>query len=170
MIKGQEINLKHILVPVDFSDSSIKALRYALAFAKEFKASLTLLHVAFVQPEFLTEEGSLAAKNFLYAEAKRQSAILIREEVLERGVEGTSVVLVGNPPDKIVKFAQEAKVDLIVLATHGRTGVKRFLMGGTTERVVRLAPCPVLVVRPREHEFIPVTTEETPESRSEGTA
>jgi nucleotide-binding universal stress UspA family protein len=162
-----EFYLRKILVPVDFSENSTKALWYAMAFAKQFNASLTILHVAFVLPEFWTAEGSLADKDFLQGEGERRTDLLMREEVLDRGVEATSVILVGDPPDKIVEFARESAMDLIIIAFHGRSGVRRFVMGGTTEKVMRHASCPVLVVQPHEREFVPVATDETAEPQPE---
>jgi nucleotide-binding universal stress UspA family protein len=70
------------------------------------------------------------------------------------GVDSETVTRLGHPSEEIVAAAKDFDVDLIVLATHGHTGLKHLLLGSTAERVVRLAPCPVLTVREREHEFV----------------
>ncbi len=152
---GEVIGLKRILVPMDFSESSRKALQYALAFAKLFNSEIALVHVvpnvsaesrlAFDMPELqrsLMKEG----QEKLDAEAKLYAG---------GPVKITVSVLKGVPFHEIVQAGQKFNVDLIVLGTHGRTGLRHVLMGSTAERVVQHATCPVLVVREREHEFIP---------------
>jgi universal stress protein A len=151
------IHLKQILVPVDFSNPSQQALRYALRFAKEFHAEVTLLHVvektavgsgfADVPSRFayLDEELSIAKKNLRALTASSQEA----------GCPTIgSTVRTGLPAHEIVEAAKESNTDLIVIATHGYTGWKHFCIGSTAERVVRAAPCPVFVVREKEHDFV----------------
>lgn len=147
------IQVKRILVPIDFSGCSRKALQYALTFGEQFRAELTVVHVvpnisaesrlAFDMPELqraLVQEG----QEKLQAELESCSAAAtVMKPSIKRGV----------PFQVIVELAQQLKVDLIVIGTHGRTGLKHVFMGSTAERVVRHAPCPVLVVREREHEF-----------------
>jgi universal stress protein A len=155
--KPTGIRLKRILVPIDFSPLSKKALRYALRFAEEFEAKLILIHV--IEPEVpLAFEGFMIAPRTVRNGNHAKSANRLRELASSMAVPGTnrveSTVRTGLAAYEIVEVAKESDVDLIVIATHGYTGWKHFAIGSTAERVVRAAPCPVLVVREREHEFV----------------
>jgi universal stress protein A len=148
------IAIKKILVPTDFSDSSKKALNYAVSFARQFGSKIVLIHV-------LEPDSSLALETFpptcieeLKANTEENLRGLVRA-ARESGITGaTSMIRSGMPAHEIVEAAKESAVDLIVIATHGYTGWKYFCIGSTADRVVRAAPCPVLVVREKEHEFI----------------
>lgn len=153
--------LRRILVPVDFSECSKQALEYALALAEHFGAELTLLHVAPripPVPEFgpVDEVAVREARKELEALRVRVSAVLPSHTVL-------SALWAGEPHVEIVRAAEERAIDLIVLSTHGRTGLARILMGSTAEKVVRHAKCPVLIVRQRKHEFV---DSDAPENRA----
>ena len=144
-------NRKKILVPVDFSDCSNKALVYATALAKQFGAELTLVHVAQsypAAPEMISLDSGLDAIHYGLKELE-----VLR---LAAGSAAPCDVLLrtGIPYVEITRAAKELDSDLIVLSTHGHTGVTRIILGSTAERVVRQAPCPVLVVREKEHEFL----------------
>lgn len=145
------LHLKQILVPVDFSTFSGRALRQALPLAQRFGAEIVLLHVIelfpidyLVRTEADTETGPEARRR-----AKAALEQLGTKVLAHGGVGHRSVVRVGKPYREIIKAARELKADWIVLSTHGRTGLDRFYLGSTAERVVRHAPCPVLVVRKR---------------------
>lgn len=151
-------NLKKILVPVDFSDCSNKALVYAAALAKQFGAELTLMNVVQtfpLPPEMISLETNAQAIQYGMKEL----------EVLRLAIGDAAPCDVslrtGVPHAEIILAAKELGSDLIILSTHGHTGVTRVILGSTAERVVRHAPCPVLVVRQKEHEFLqpPVTHE-----------
>lgn len=143
-------NIKRILVPVDFSDCSKKALKYALPLASQFDAELTLLHV--VQPaQGVPEMPSLDVQVLAAAEKSLEA---LRSTLPAAVASSNSVVREGNPYAEIVAAAKELDADLIVLSTHGRTGLAHVLLGSTAEKVVRHAGCPVLIVREREHEFV----------------
>ncbi len=148
--------LKHLLVPVDFSPCSRKALQYALAFARQFRARLTLLHVIptnyFVGSEFGPVDFPLPEAELREAGERELAAMAIRD--VGKAAAVATVVRQGPPVQEIVRFARETNADLILLSTHGRTGLKHVLMGSVAENVVRYAPCPVLVVREFEHEFL----------------
>ena len=150
------LSIKKILVPVDFSSLSKKAFQYALRLAQQFKAELTLIHVLepAVPPSF---EGLQMAPPFREEDssgAERDLRALIGS-VRTAGVPKVkSLFRRGFASHEIVDTAKDLDVDLIVIATHGYTGWKHFCIGSTAERVVRAAPCPVLVVREKEHEFI----------------
>lgn len=148
--------LKQILVPIDFSDCSRKALRNAVPVAERFSAQLLLLYVI--------ETNVLPAElGFVPSEVKRAgiaSAQTALEELAQRTERALGTHFVrqttvrnGIPWQEITAAAQALDVDLIVPSTHGYTGIKHILVGSTAKRVVQHAPCPVLVVREREHEF-----------------
>lgn len=149
--------LKEILVPLDFSPLSEKALRYAARLAEKFGAGLTLLHV--IEPEIPpTFEGMMIAPPTVSdgadAWTEKQLNALAKSLAPERTGAATALVRRGLAAQEIVDVAKELDVDLIVMGTHGYTGWKHFCIGSTAERVVRAASCPVLVVRQKEHDFI----------------
>lgn len=149
------IRLKTILVPVDFSDCGRKALQYAMPLAHQFGGQLILLYVV-QEPYPVTEFGGLALaqmENDLCADAAAELEKFAAEEVRPQ-VPVTTSVVVGTPEIQIVDKAKSDNVDLIVISTHGRTGLKHIFIGSVVENVVRHAPCPVLVVRESEHEFV----------------
>jgi nucleotide-binding universal stress UspA family protein len=94
---------------------------------------------------------------------------LARKE-LKPAIQSATLVRSGSAFNEIVAVARELQIDLIIIATHGYSGLKHFLLGSTAERVVRHAPCPVLVVRDREHDFVQPSTDTSYENQSETTA
>lgn len=147
--------LKKILVPIDFSEPSLKALRYAVPFAEEFGATISLVHIRepIPYPVDITNISSPSVPGIEEAEAKRKLYDLAYHEI-EELVPIDVHVRSGKAPDEIVNLAKALETDLIIIATHGYKGVMHFVMGSTAEKVVRHAPCPVLVVREKEHEFV----------------
>ncbi len=148
-----EIKLRKILVPVDFSESSRKAVQYAILFAKQFNAEILLLHVAEILPSpelVVAESGWLTAK--LHEQADKELSEW-REKIRPQ-MEVKTTVQDGTPFWEIIRAADDNNMDLIILGTRGRTGLSRLFLGSTAERVVRHAPCPVMVVREREHDFL----------------
>lgn len=147
------LKLTNILVPIDFSMTSQKALMYAVPFAREFDARITLVHA--IETLSYAADMSYAPTNgeFFIAPAERKLVTLGRDAVGEPFLSDV-LVRVGTPFEVITNVAREWDVDLIVMTTHGYTGIQHFLQGSITERVVREAPCPVLVVHPTEHEFV----------------
>jgi universal stress protein A len=147
------IEIKTILAPTDFSEHSARALRYACRLAERLGSELRLLHVLseilpagpdpLLMPVMPTE---------YYTESEGKA-----HETLERMLDSTwgrpaSVVTAvqwGSPVETIVRYALDNRVDLIVIATHGRTGLSHVLLGSVAERIVREAPCPVLTIRDR---------------------
>ena len=152
----QILCLKKILVPTDFSETSKKAVQYALRFAEQFGCHIALLYV--VEPTTpiigapLTVEVVTDKAEFSIAE--KDLAALAAECHTNGAHSVKSFVRIGNAPNEIIKVARELDADLIVIATHGYTSWRHLCIGSTAERVVRTAPCPVLVVREKEHEFI----------------
>ena len=146
--------LKRVLVPVDFSETSHKALQYAVKFAEQFGAVLELVHV--IEPIlYPVELGYMALAQ--EDEQRRLQQVTDKLEDLARSLHlvprPESRVLTGAPWRELVEEAKTKRVDLIIIATHGYTGFKHVLLGSVAERVVRHAPCPVLVVREAEDEF-----------------
>src|SRR6266446_3910609 len=152
------IDLHRILVPTDFSKHSHNALMYAVAFAEKFGAELYLLHVvqdlALFIPDAVTATPPLAPPvEQLTAAARAALEDVVRKSEFQ-GVPHHSEVREGTPFYEIIRFAREADIDLIVMGTHGHSGLAHVLLGSVTEKVVRKAPCPVLTVRHPEHEFV----------------
>lgn len=142
--------VKKILVPIDFSECSKKALQYAIPFTRQFNAELLLLHV--VQPYPAVPQMELV-------DVETIQDSLANLETL-RGTVGNEIrcatdVRTGVPHIEIAQAAREHQIDLIIMSTHGHTGLSHMLLGSTTEKVVRNAPCPVLTVRQSEREFAP---------------
>ena len=144
---------KRILVPIDFSETSLYALRYALTFARQFSGSLYVLHV-YEAPSFLagyqTLPKTVAAPDSEVIQKIRIQLDSLAEAENDSRVPIKTCVREGKAYDEIVRFAKAELVDLIIISTHGYTGLKHTLLGSTAERVVRHAPCPVLVVRQPE--------------------
>jgi len=152
------VTIRRILVPIDFSDHSLFALSYADAFAKEFKAELVLAHVVERTPyEIYAAQGvlpdvpmyplvnnQLVDPEYLKAETKKQLDKLAAEK---RGGPSSVEVRDGHPVEELLKVAEDHKCDLIVICTHGRTGISHLVMGSVAEKIVRLSPIPVLSIR-----------------------
>lgn len=152
-IAAADIALKKILVPIDFSDLSRKALHYAISFAQQFGAEIYLLHV--VEIIIPTPEVVVAESEYLNVKVREQAAKELsewRKEIVRVPVRST--IRDGSPFRQITEAADEINADLIVLGTQGRTGLSHLFIGSTAERVVRHAPCPVMIVREREHDFV----------------
>jgi universal stress protein A len=151
------IQLKKILLPTDFSDYSATATKYACELARRFDAEVHLLHaldahlastpafgMGLVLPQYI-HESKVAAE-------KRLAEVLDPKWVIDRTV--IQAVVEGSPKVEIIRYARSEGIDLIILSTHGRTGLSHVLMGSVAETVVRSAPCPVLTIRPEGHQFV----------------
>jgi universal stress protein A len=153
---GPRLQLRSILVPTDFSRPSLKALHYAAALAAQFGAKLTLLNV--VEPIGPTPDFAynpvVLDNETVTANAKEQLQRLLARQGINVALVEKTLVRHGVPFNEISGAASRLKADLIVIATHGYTGLKHVFLGSTAERVVRHAPCPVLVVREDEREFV----------------
>jgi nucleotide-binding universal stress UspA family protein len=147
------VAIRRILVPVDFSETSLEALNYALDLARRFQAQVSVLHV--VEPVVTTIPGHLYAPAVDTGAILDQQIGLAREHLAglerklnRRGKKVRSALVVGTPYLEIVERAKKTKADLVVMATHGRTGLSHLFIGSVAEKVVRSAPCPVLTLRP----------------------
>ncbi len=143
------VKLQKILVPTDFSDCSMHALEYALSMAELFRARLILLHV--VEPAVCPENYMAVSPGFddtnqsLMETARERLDTICRKRIGGR-ISSETLVRMGHAYSEIGDTAKAMGADLIVIATHGFTGLKQVLLGSTTERVIRHAPCPVLTV------------------------
>lgn len=156
------IQLQRILAPTDFSENSKAALDYALSLAKLFDAELHLIHV--VQDMVLTNLNGTA---FLQPASNSDEAVASASQALEHwgsdllaaaGPEVSGKVVrvtrAGRPISEIITYAKENSIDMLVLTTHGRTGLAHVLLGSVAENIVRHAPCPVLTIHPAAHKFV----------------
>jgi nucleotide-binding universal stress UspA family protein len=143
------VTAKHILVPTDFSPHAAYALAYAIDLATTLQAHLTVLHVFHLSPLMVGEIPPAAFNDTLRdIEADAQNHIQkALDRVQQAGIQGDGVIVEGIPFQTIVDIAKDKHVDVIVMGTHGRAGLSHILMGSVAEKVVRLAPCSVLVTR-----------------------
>lgn len=145
------LGIRSILVPIDFSVHSKNALKYAVPMARQFGASLHLVYV--VEPTIYPADlgfGQVVlpgVEEELRQKGAQELEVLIEREIGDR-VPATSSVRTGNPHHEILSEAEEKRVDLIIVATHGHSGVEHMLFGSTADRIVRHARCPVLTIRP----------------------
>lgn len=147
--------IKKILAPTDFSEPSRKALRYARVFAEQFGATLVVLHV--IEPIVYPADFGYLPVDAPVVEAERIENI---QKELERvtaeighGITTKTAVRSGRPWKEITDFAAAEGADLVVVSTHGYTGLEHALLGSVAEKIVRHAHCPVLVVREHERDF-----------------
>jgi len=143
------MTVHHILVPIDFSAYAEQALDYAIALAQKLQARLTLLHV--IQPPIVASADMNVWPSSTFVDELEAAITGDMEGYLARvtaaGLEGEIVVIHGVPFQQILDTARARQVDLIILGTHGRTGLAHVLMGSVAEKVARLAPCPVMIAR-----------------------
>jgi nucleotide-binding universal stress UspA family protein len=149
--KAAPFGIRSLLVPIDFSVHSKNALRFAIGIARKFGASVQLVYV--VEPTIYPADlgfGQVVlpgVEDELREKGGEELRALIAKEV-GRSVKASWTVRTGNPHQEILREAEERKVDMIVVATHGHSGVEHMLFGSTADRVVRHAKCPVLTIRP----------------------
>jgi len=139
-----------IVVPTDFSDFSLRALAYAIGLAEKYGSSLFVLYIA--EPTLQVSDmawvgvNDQSLKNEHAEEAQRQLEQLVRDQV-PAGLPVTAEVRTGDAVEEIIQFAENKGADLVVMATHGRSGLSHMLMGSTAEQVIRKASCPVLTLK-----------------------
>lgn len=152
------IELRKICVPTDFSESADHALVYGATLAQNFGAELHLLHVVQDIDAFVTEPTGLAGwssaeilQDMTKAAADQVATVASK---LPPEIKVAKAVRNGVPFHEINRYAAKEQIDLVIMGTHGRTGLKHFFLGSVAERVVRSSPCPVLTIRHPEHEFV----------------
>jgi len=146
-------NLKNILAPTDFSSLSHSALDYAKDLAESMNATIHILHVIEKSVPFIPGKQNLNEEEIsisLEIEAKKHLSVLTREIENESDVNVIGVIRHGIDYEEITNFANEIQTDLIVIATHGRTGIMHSLLGSVAEKVIQHSKCPVLVIPSHE--------------------
>ncbi|MGD8781446.1 MAG: universal stress protein [Ignavibacteria bacterium] len=148
------LNIRKIIVPTDLSKLSLTALDYAKDIAERWEAEIYLVYVLEKSPPFLAMRSLDVDEKEVMASMQEKAKEQLNEEVAkyskDAGAKIIPVLLKGIDYEEIVKYSKEIKSDLIVLATHGRTGVLHTLLGSVAEKVIRYAKCPVLVTTPDE--------------------
>lgn len=144
--------IKNILLPTDFSKLSLSAAGYAINLAEQYSAKIHLLHVLEHIPPTLTirslDLSEEKIKKVLEEDANSKIQNAVREIKKDSDVEIESVIRTGIDFEEIIKYAEKTKIDLIVIATHGRTGIMHTLLGSVAEKVIRFSKTPVLVTKP----------------------
>ena len=145
--------IKNILCPTDFSDPSYEALKAADELAVHFGATLHIVNVVplvpIVEAPIGVESASFNVASYQQElEGQAQKSLKnLAEQKISRGVTAVTEVLIGNASGEVMRYAGEKGIDMIVIATHGLSGWRRFISGSTTEQIVRQASCPVLTIR-----------------------
>jgi len=143
-----EIN--KVLVPIDFSDYSKIALKYAIDFAQKFNAEMFLVYVVepvIYPPDFSMGQIAIPSVNTEWDIKAKEELDKLADSEIPDGVKVKTTIKTGKPFLEIIETASEEDVDLIIIATHGHSGMEHILFGSTAEKVVRKAPCPVLTLR-----------------------
>ena len=147
---GKALNLKQIMVPIDFSGCCQKALAYAAAFAHDYKARITLVHIV---------DGPLDSD---VAQKRENDLRTLAEAEIPIGIPVEFTVKCGRPLLEIVNMAKAGFVDMLVISTHARGRLPDFFMSSAAEEIVRYAPCPIIVIREDEHDFLTRTPARDP--------
>lgn len=144
--ESQRITIRKILVPVDFSSYSKSTIEYASMIAERFDATVILMHVIDSAPYSVTDTFKLVDHQKVLQTLAGSLLQSLVEELRARNLEVKSHLVWGNPNREILDKSQREKVDLIVMGTHGRTGLPHVIMGSVAEKTVRLSRVPVLTV------------------------
>jgi len=142
------MRLRRILVPIDFGDTTVAVLQHAAAFAREHKATITLLHV--VKPDDSEGRRDLSSITDDPVESGERQLRQLVDVIWGEEISTDVVVAIGKPHMQIVNEARETGADMIIMASHGPVGAWGLIRRSTTTKVIRQAPCPVLVVQPFE--------------------
>lgn len=149
--------IKNILCPTDFSEPSYEALKVGDELAAHFSATLYVINVVPLVPVVEAPIGVESAafnvasyQQELEAQAQRSLKNIV-EQRITKGVNTITEVLIGNAAGEIMRYAADKNIDMIVIATHGLSGWRRFISGSVTEQIVRQSPCPVLTIRRKPH-------------------
>lgn len=148
------VTLDKILVPTDFSEHSAKAVHYGAELAAKYGAELHIFHAVDTTPISYVEGPNVPPEAAAEMEA---AAIRQLDELKIDSADDLQVirkVVQGHPFVEIVRYAKDSTADLIVIGTHGRGAIAHMLLGSVAEKVIRKAPCSVLVVRGQQHDFV----------------
>jgi nucleotide-binding universal stress UspA family protein len=150
---------KNILCATDFSEFSNHTVSYGVAFAKEFEAKLFICHVIDLSSVAIYGEFQLdpvGQQNRIMEDANEQ----LKELTGNQPVAWEPLITVGKPADEISRAVKDKKIDLVITATRGRSGLKRIILGSVTERLMRTLTCPLLIISRPEHEFVSAPDQE----------
>jgi nucleotide-binding universal stress UspA family protein len=142
-------NVKKMLAPIDFSQYSMDALNGAAELARDIGAELHLLHVVAPHHSLFEQESTELVRETAMVEQTEEELARIKKDVLGNSDQVVTAVVIGPPTVKIIEYARDKKIDLILMATHGHTGAEHLLIGSVAEKVARMSPCSVLVFRRR---------------------
>jgi universal stress protein A len=145
-----EPDIKRVLVPIDFSDYSKSSLKYAVNFAMHFNAKLILIYVVepvIYPPDFSMGQIAIPTAGLEMDKRANEELDKLAAKEIPGRVEVKKIVKTGKAFVEIIETAAEEDADIIIIATHGHTGVEHILFGSTAEKVIRKAPCPVLTLR-----------------------
>lgn len=144
--------VRQILWPTDFSEQARRALPWVNGMAQRFGARVEIVHVLVPSLAMASMTGHAAAAATAYLDEIKRHATETIDEIARQDiaddVETTTAIVTGSPAREIARVAEQEGVDLVIMATHGETGLVRLVTGSVAEKVVRLAPCPVLSVPP----------------------
>ena len=150
-------NVKKLLAPIDFSEISMEAMRGAMELAKGVGAEVHLVHIIAPHHTFIplplvtnAEQSRELAREAAMLEQAEEELNRIKKDEFGDSKKVVTFATVGHPVQKLVEYAKQNGIDLILLATHGRSGAEHLVSGSVTEKVVRTAPCSVLVYRRRK--------------------
>jgi len=146
-------NIKNILLPTDFSKLSLSAAEYALELSEKYRAKIHVLNVLEKTPPILAIRSLDLSQDKILKEmesaAKKSLTDTVQKITKNKNLEVVSVIRKGNDYEEIIKYSEEKKIDIIVIATHGRTGILHTLIGSVAEKVIRFSKIPVLVITPK---------------------
>ena len=146
---------KKILCPIDFSEFTDEILEYALDIRGKYDAELHLIHIIPNLNYFTPYESFFTPENLIVVEKNMETEVNKDFDAIMKKIEipVKKVIRTGTAFVEIINYARSESMDLIIIGTHGRTGLEHILIGSVAERVIRKAPCPVLTVRPKSRQF-----------------
>lgn len=147
--EASPLHLRKIVVPVDFSENAALGMNYALEFARESNAEVVLFHAVSMRPYFLGDEYTARAMPPLipqYSEYAKSEMANLSGLASQKGHRVGTQIALGSPVEELASYVQRENVDMIIMSTHGRTGLSRWLIGNTAEQIARYVSCAVLVV------------------------
>jgi nucleotide-binding universal stress UspA family protein len=145
-----DLAIKKVLVPIDFSDYSKNALKYAVNFAMSFGADMILIYVVepiIYPPDFSMGQIAIPTISTEWDDRAREELDKLAKTEIPAEVKVKTLIKTGKPFVEIIETATEEDIDIIIIATHGHSAVEKILFGSTADKVVRKAPCPVLTLR-----------------------
>jgi nucleotide-binding universal stress UspA family protein len=151
--QGPLLDLKRILVPIDFSPTSLRTLRSVVPFARKFGASLCLVNVI-ERAEFSQQNTSVLIEETTFLQSAKEHLVDVLQTEVAGLVKAEAHIRIGRPFLEIIAFARLHEVDLIVIGPYGESHLGQTILGSTAEKVLRHAPCPVLALHEREHHYM----------------